>query len=81
MGIMEKKMETNYIGLQIIVPLTYIEYGVYGDLIILDPKPYSIYLRGAITCSTKEPPDYCPPAPCQADQRMAQLFRYDMKGL
>ena len=40
---------------------------------------YSIYLRGTRTCSTK--PDYCPPAPCQADQRMAQLFRYDMKGL
>ena len=28
-----------------IVPL---EYGVYGDLIIIYPKPYSIYLRGAI---------------------------------
>ena len=22
------------------------EYGVYGDLIIVDPKPYSIYFRG-----------------------------------
>ena len=25
-----------------------IEYGVYGDLIIIYPKPYSIYLRGTI---------------------------------
>ena len=31
-----------------IVPLKYIEYGVYGDLIIIYPKPYSIYLRGTI---------------------------------
>ena len=30
------------------VPLKYIEYGVYGDLIIKYPKPYSIYLRGNI---------------------------------
>ena len=35
-------------------PLKSIEYGVYGDLIILNPKPYSIYLRGAI------PSDSCP---------------------
>ena len=28
-----------------IVPLKYIECGVYGDLIIIYPKPYSIYLR------------------------------------
>ena len=26
-----------------------IEYGVYGDLIIIYPKPYSIDLRGTIT--------------------------------
>ena len=26
------------------------EYGVYGDLIMLYPKPYSIYLRGTIGC-------------------------------
>ena len=24
------------------------EYGVYGDLFIIYPKPYSIYLRGTI---------------------------------
>ena len=24
------------------------EYGVYGDLIVIYPKPYSIYLRGTI---------------------------------
>ena len=31
-----------------IVPLKQIEYGVYGDLIIVYPKPDSIYLRGTI---------------------------------
>ena len=31
-----------------IVPLNYIEYGIYGGLIIIYPKPYSIYLRGNI---------------------------------
>ena len=25
-----------------------IEHGVYGDLYIIYPKPYSIYLRGTI---------------------------------
>ena len=30
------------------VPLKYIQYGVYGDLIIIYPKPYSIYLRETI---------------------------------
>ena len=34
------------------MPLNWIEYGVYGDLVIICPKPYSIYLRGAI------PPGY-----------------------
>ena len=34
-----------------ISPLKYIEYGVYGDLVIIYTKPYSIYLRG-----TKGPP-------------------------
>ena len=29
-----------------IVPLKQIEYGVYGDLIVIYSKPYSIYLRG-----------------------------------
>ena len=29
-----------------------IEYGVYGDLIIIYPKPYSIYLRGIIMLLT-----------------------------
>ena len=33
----------------LIVPLKWIEYGVYGDLIIVYPKPYSVYLRGTIT--------------------------------
>ena len=30
------------------VPLKYIEYGVYGDLTRINPKPCSIYLRGTI---------------------------------
>ena len=32
-----------------IVHLTSIEYGVYGDLLITYPKPYSIYFRGTIS--------------------------------
>ena len=35
-----------YIGF--IVPLKWIDYGVYADLILIYPKPYSIYLRGTI---------------------------------
>ena len=35
-----------------IVPFKYIEHGVYGDLIIIYPKPYSIYLTGGIITST-----------------------------
>ena len=31
-----------------IVHLTYIEYGVYGDLNMMYPKPYSIHFRVAI---------------------------------
>ena len=31
-----------------VVPLKKIEYGVYGDLIEIYPKPCSIYLRGTI---------------------------------
>ena len=31
-----------------IVPLKWVEHGVYGDLILTYPKPYSIYLRGTI---------------------------------
>ena len=31
-----------------IVPLKKIEYGVYGDLIIIYPKPYSIYFRRTV---------------------------------
>ena len=30
-------------------PLKQIEYGVYGDPIIIDPEPYPIYLRGTIS--------------------------------
>ena len=33
-------------SLEFIVPLKQVEYGVYGDLIIIRPKPYSIYLKG-----------------------------------
>ena len=37
------------LGFRVIVPRQWIEYGVYGDLIMINPKPYSIYLRGTIT--------------------------------
>ena len=30
------------------VPLKWIEHGAYGDLTIIYPRPYSIYLRGTI---------------------------------
>ena len=30
---------------RLIVPLEYVDYGVCGDLILVYPKPYSIYLR------------------------------------
>ena len=33
----------------LIIPLKWIEYGVYGVPIIICPKPYLIYLRGTIT--------------------------------
>ena len=42
LGMMEKNMEI------IILSQKGIEYGVYGNLIIRYPKPYSIYLRGTI---------------------------------
>ena len=35
-------------GLGFIVPLKLIEYGVYGDLTTIYPKPYSIYLNGTM---------------------------------
>ena len=31
-----------------IVPIKEIEYGVYGNLILIYPKPYAITLRGTI---------------------------------
>ena len=31
-----------------IVPLKEIEHGVYGDLVIIYPRPYSIYLGGIL---------------------------------
>ena len=31
-----------------VVPFKEIESGVYGDLILIFPKPYSIYLKGTI---------------------------------
>ena len=40
-GIMEKKLES-YSGFRVLVFLQEIEYGVYGDLITIYPKPYSI---------------------------------------
>ena len=35
-------------GRRVIVPPKYIDYGVYGDLTTIHPKPYSIYFRGTI---------------------------------
>ena len=35
-----------YLGCRIKVTLKEIEYGVYGDLNIIYPMPYSIYLKG-----------------------------------
>ena len=43
------------LNLEAIVPLNYIEYGVYGDLIMMYPKPYSIYLRGTINPIAPDP--------------------------
>ena len=36
------------LGFRVIVLLKWIEYGIYGDLIMIHPKLYSIYLRGTI---------------------------------
>ena len=33
---------------RVVVPRKSMEYGVYGDLIMRYPKPYSVYLRGTI---------------------------------
>ena len=41
-------METTVQGSGFKVPLKYMKYRVPGDLIILYPKPYSIYFRGTI---------------------------------
>ena len=35
-------------GAKGIVPLKYVEYGVDGDLVIIYPEPYFIYLRGTV---------------------------------
>ena len=42
-----------FLGLR--VPLKQIEYGVYGDLVIIYPKPHSIYLRRTIGFRTLIP--------------------------
>ena len=39
--------------MRVVVPLESIEYGVYGDLIMICPKPYSIYLGGTTTLDPK----------------------------
>ena len=41
-----------------IVPLKWIEYGAYVDLIIVHPKPYSIYLiKGGYSHKVRAPHD------------------------
>ena len=52
-GPARRASETHGQGLeiQVVVPLQKIEYGVYGvygDVIIIHPKPFSIYLRRTI---------------------------------
>ena len=39
----------------VVVHLKQIEYGVYGDLIITYPMPYSIYVRGIISAESFTP--------------------------
>ena len=41
-------METTIEGLGFKSPFKQIEYGVYGDFIMIYLKPYSIYFRGTI---------------------------------
>ena len=36
------------LGWGLIVPLKKIEHGLYGDLIMIYPKPYSIYAKGGL---------------------------------
>ena len=55
----------------LIVPRKQIECGVYGDLVIIYPKPYSIYLRGTIApCAEQSaraipsPQEIFPELPC-----------------
>ena len=43
-----QSMGFGILGLGFIVPLKQIEHGVSGDLIVIYPKPYCIYLRGTI---------------------------------
>ena len=51
LGASDVKLQSADSGLGIaggVVPLTQIEYGVYGDFLELYPKPYPIYLWGTI---------------------------------
>ena len=70
MGIMEKKMETTYNGLGSRI------YGVYGDLIIIYPKPNSIYLRGTINLDPlgKIRSIWPPPYPLAVGDRQGQTI-------
>ena len=43
------------------VPLEKLEYGVYGDLLVIYPKPYSIYLRGTLDPKPNVVPANVPP--------------------
>ena len=60
-----------------IVPLEQIEYGVYGDLIIIYLKPYSIYLRGTLPLSTPK----AKPLVMRTSKRSAMYHHRENKNL
>ena len=45
-GILTERLASKGITSKLIVPIKQIEDGIYGDLIIIYPEPYSIYLGG-----------------------------------
>ena len=57
-------------------PLNEMEYGVYGDLIIIYPKPYSIYLRGTIRFRL-----YRPTERIQAPQKVERSLSLGLRCL
>ena len=60
-----------YLGFRVwgIVPLKYIEDGVYGDLLITYPEPYSIYIRGTISNTLCFPSNHAFMGPLKNQER------------